>query len=130
MVQTLVETFSRFQLTPERFAPKALILLSVVTVFFEAPAFAQSIRTGESGFYDPAFAIAVDKSSGTVTGYFESSTGWDEAANAPQFSCIFFCPENEGRCLSDTTCAGGEDAHIRGQLKWLPGQSRSGDAEG
>lgn len=123
MVQTLVETHNRSRPTPERSVLKAFIFLLVVNAFFGAPAFAQSIPTGKSGFYDPAFAIGVDKSSGTVTGYFESSTGWDETTKAPRFSCMFFLSGKlQGDAYQITTWFPGEkDNHIKGQLKFVAG---------
>lgn len=36
------------------------------------------------------FAIAVDRDTRTMTGYYNSSTGYDEATKAPRFSCTFY----------------------------------------
>jgi hypothetical protein len=36
------------------------------------------------------FAIAVDHDTKMITGYYNSSTGYDEATKAPRFSCTFY----------------------------------------
>lgn len=42
-----------------------------------------------SGDYE-GLLIGVDPSSGTVTGYYENFTGFDQATGKPRFSCIFY----------------------------------------
>jgi hypothetical protein len=36
------------------------------------------------------FAVAVDRDSKVITGYYNSSTGYDDATKAPRFSCVFY----------------------------------------
>lgn len=49
----------------------------------------QRVRRGVSGSYESAFTIGID-TAGTLTGWFENFTGWDEQTKSPRFSCAFF----------------------------------------
>lgn len=49
--------------------------------------FGQKIVSGE---YDSGMKLSYDVSSKTLTGYFESYTGFDEETQNPRFSCIFY----------------------------------------
>ena len=48
-------------------------------------AFAQEV-SGDSD----VFAIAVDRDTGTMTGYYNSATGHDDATGSPRFICVFY----------------------------------------
>jgi len=50
-----------------------------------------SIATAQevSGDSD-VFAIAVDRDTRTMTGYYNSATGYDDATKEPRFTCIFY----------------------------------------
>lgn len=43
-----------------------------------------------SGIYDSGLTLAYDSVNNLVTGYYENSTGWDEATKSPKFSCTFY----------------------------------------
>jgi hypothetical protein len=44
----------------------------------------------QSGIYDNALIVAVDSTTGMLTGYYENYTGWDEESKSARFSCIFY----------------------------------------
>jgi hypothetical protein len=74
-----------------------------------------------TGVYDDELSIAVDTARNLVTGYYESYTGWDEVAQAPRFSCIFFLSGSlrEGRAQIASWYPGDTDV-IYGTL--VPGR--------
>lgn len=66
----------------------------VIALFCAGMVHGQSLKSGDYS----ELKLAVDKRTNKVTGYFESSTGWDEEAKAPRFSCIFYI---EGTATGD-----------------------------
>lgn len=65
---------------------KKLLPLFLI-VLFSNLSFGQKIVSGE---YDSGMKLSYDVSSKTLTGYFESYTGFDEETQNPRFSCIFY----------------------------------------
>jgi len=43
-----------------------------------------------SGTYDSGLILAYDSTNNLLTGFYENSTGWDEATSSPKFSCTFY----------------------------------------
>lgn len=70
---------------------KTLITLCSL-LFFSNVLLAQQTLT--SGEYVDALQLAYDNTSKKITGYYENSTGWDEEAKSPRFTCVFYI---EGR---------------------------------
>ena len=68
----------------------ATIVLSLPTNYLVSSVNAESIEPnkGISGDYTRNLIIGID-SENKLTGYYENYSGWDEAINAPRFSCIF-----------------------------------------
>ena len=62
-------------------------LTTIVLVFVTNILFGQTIQSGE---YEYGLKLAYDSKTKKLTGYFENYTGWDEEANNPKFSCIFY----------------------------------------
>jgi hypothetical protein len=97
----------------------SLVLLGSTALCFSAVA--QTRPAGSSGHYE-SLLIGVDENSRVVTGYFEESTGWNERARSPQFTCAFFLfGKLEGDAYPVTIWYPGTDIAepIKGQLKFL-----------
>ena len=43
-----------------------------------------------SGYYDMSLAIAYDKESKKISGYYEDFSGWDNSTNSPRFDYSFY----------------------------------------
>jgi len=68
--------------------PEVLAMVRIVAALL---LLAPSIATAQevSGDSDE-FTIAVDRDTRTITGYYNSATGYDDATKEPRFTCIFY----------------------------------------
>jgi hypothetical protein len=75
-----------------------------------------------SGQYDELL-IGIDQQKGILTGFYESTTGWDETAKAPRFFCSFYLyGELKGDSFKIVTWYPGSDLDdsINGDLTFKP----------
>ncbi|WP_009545076.1 hypothetical protein [Crocosphaera subtropica] len=75
------------------------------------------MNEGASGYYGSEMIIGVDNAQNAVTGYFKSTSGWDEELGIPRFSCRFYF---SGKAIQDSytikSWHPGEDRVIEGSL--------------
>lgn len=80
---------------------KRIILPGVLSLFLSVPVLAQSPATGSYDELD----IAYNPATKIVTGYYESSTGYDESTGNARFSCTFYLEGKlEGNRAKISTC--------------------------
>ncbi|PLX22358.1 MAG: hypothetical protein C0599_06545 [Salinivirgaceae bacterium] len=72
------------------------------------------------GSYEGGLKLAYDNDTKTVTGYFESHSGFDQNTGAPRFSCVFYLKGTFTEGIGDivTYYPGDEEGAINGKLKF------------
>ncbi|MBL7925102.1 MAG: hypothetical protein JNL88_12950 [Bacteroidia bacterium] len=96
---------------------KKLMALSTL-LWASSLSFGQTIASGE---YDAGLKLAYDSTNHTLTGYYESYTGWDEASGQAKFSCIFYirCMVTGRLFTVDTYYPNDPDNLIQGQVQMI-----------
>jgi hypothetical protein len=72
------------------------------------------------GNYEGGLKLAYDNDTKTVSGYYESHTGFDQNTGSPRFSCVFYLKGKFTEGIGDiiTYYPGDEENYISGKLKF------------
>lgn len=91
-------------------------LLTALLISISAIIFAQV----PVGSYEGGLKLAYDNETKTVTGFYESHTGFDQNTGTPRFSCVFYLKGTFTEGIGDiiTYFPGDEENYINGKLKF------------